>query len=72
MHALSTEMESRANTPTIDEVDDELLGNILPSDSLIISLLGDDDWALISETLFECFIEQERFDELLTQLSTDS
>lgn len=71
MHALSTEMETRSRLPVIDEIDDELLGNVLPSDSLIISLLGDEDWALISEELFKCFIDQEVLDTLLTQLSTD-
>lgn len=71
LHVLSTSMQERARLPVIDEIDDELLGNILPSDSLIISLLGDDDRALLSEILFEWFVWQEIYNNLMSSLSSD-
>lgn len=68
-HALHTDMDQRSRKPYFDGVDDELLGNILPSDSMIIALLNDSERYLIAENFFTCFIAEKKLDDYLTRMS---
>ena len=70
MHAVSTEFKTRSVLPVLDEIDDELLWNVLPSDSLIISLLSDDDWYLIAGELFAAIINPDELKSMIQELST--
>jgi hypothetical protein len=62
-------MDQRSRKPYFDGVDDELLGNILPSDSMIIALLNDSERYLIAENFFTCFIAEKKLDDYLTRMS---
>lgn len=64
-------MDQRSRKPYFDSVDDELLGNILPSDSMIIALLNDAERYLIAEHFFTCFIAEEKLDNYLTRISKE-
>lgn len=70
-HALMTTMEQRSRVADFDEIDDEILGNILPSDSMIIALLNDEQRYLIAEHFLSTFMSEEDLTMHLNTLSSD-